>query len=409
MKHFVRTVGLILVLASLMLVQMIPVQSAPEEQFATPILVVNTSFLNVRTGPSANFSVLTTVVGGTELPVLGTAGDEVWYQVSTAVGIGWVNIEFTIPRGDFTNVPLVTVITQPTTQTTVIDVPSATAAGSVPAPTTTTVVGPSFVAAANQNVNAYQFPTLASQVVITLFGQNDDVFYPVVGDASDGTTLFVALDIPGVGVGWVEGTKLDIVQTSAGTIVQAPAPVAPSSAPGPVLEQGGGPSGEVVVAPSAIFSANVAVVNTSFLNVRSGPGAQFTQIFTARGGSQYNVAGISSDGVWFLVQGPFGQGWVNNQFVLFRGTIETVPIIRNAGGTVATPIALIGSSVQLYAGPGVNFGLLGSVAGPVEAAIVARDSDFEWVQINTSAGFGWVLAEQIAIRGDAGLIPVVAG
>jgi uncharacterized protein YgiM (DUF1202 family) len=404
MKFFVRTIGLILILTCLMMVQTTPTQAAPDEQvFGSPILVVNTSFLNVRTGPSANFSVLTTVVGGTELPVLGTAGDEVWYQVSTIAGVGWVNLTFTIPRGDFTNVPLVTVTTQPTTASVVVDVPSATVAGSVAAPTTTTTTV-SF-GAARVNVNAYQFPTFASNVVTTLFDQNSSVFYPIVGDASNGTTLFVALDIPGFGIGWVEANKLIIEQRDTTTVAATSSTI---TAPA-ISEQGGGPSGEIVVAPEAIFTANVAVVNTSFLNVRSGPGAQFTAIFTARGGSQYNVAGISSDGVWFLVQGPFGQGWVNNQFVLFRGVIETVPIIRNAGGTIATPVVVIGNAVQLYAGPGVNFGLLGSVAGPVEAEIVARDADFEWIQINTSAGFGWVLASQVTLRGDSGLIPIVAG
>ena len=72
--------------------------------FAQPKLVVNTSFLNVRTGPGVSYPILATVVGGSELPVLGAAGDDVWYQVSTEVGAGWVNITFTLPRGDFTNV-----------------------------------------------------------------------------------------------------------------------------------------------------------------------------------------------------------------------------------------------------------------------------------------------------------------
>ena len=76
--------------------------------FERPILVVNTSFLNVRSGPGVEYGVLVTVVGGTELPVLGVAADQVWYQVATDGGPGWVNIEFTLPRGDFSNVPLVT-------------------------------------------------------------------------------------------------------------------------------------------------------------------------------------------------------------------------------------------------------------------------------------------------------------
>src|SRR5689334_20997769 len=70
-------------------------------QFVTPLMIVNSSFLNIRTGPGVQYNVLITVVGGTDLPVLGRANDGVWFQVSTVVGVGWVNSEFVIPRGDF--------------------------------------------------------------------------------------------------------------------------------------------------------------------------------------------------------------------------------------------------------------------------------------------------------------------
>src|SRR3954468_1531562 len=68
-----------------------------QAQFVSPKLIVNTSFLNVRTGPGVQFSVLLTVVGGTELPVIGRAKDNVWYQVSTVIGVGWVNIQYAAP------------------------------------------------------------------------------------------------------------------------------------------------------------------------------------------------------------------------------------------------------------------------------------------------------------------------
>src|SRR5690606_26573460 len=76
-------------------------------QFTAQIMVVNSSFLNVRTGPGVKYEVLLTVVGGTQLPVLGVASDRVWYQVSTVIGVGWINAEFVIPRGDFSNVPII--------------------------------------------------------------------------------------------------------------------------------------------------------------------------------------------------------------------------------------------------------------------------------------------------------------
>jgi len=503
MKTLARIAGISLIIMSVLAVLAIPATAAPDQQiFEPPIVVVNTSFLNVRSGPGANFAPLTTVVGGTELPVLGTAGDEVWYQVSTAAGVGWVNIEFVLPRGDFTNVPLVSVSAPPNV-TTIIELPATTttagATTTVPTTTTTTstVAAPNQIivrAAANQNTNVYAEPSTSSAALTTLYVDDNDTDYPVVGTASNNFIEFVAVDIPGIGVGYIEGTKAEVrlarttqrdvveittgtaaltagpggggsaglpvltegeegyllnispdgqfvqiqiidgtigwvpfnvVRTRTGTTTDenpivvtaagtAPAPTTTTTTTGTAgvivdntLGQGGGGTGAVIAPP--VQAANVAVVNTSFLNIRSGPGAQYTQVFTARGGNQFDVVGIASDGVWFLVQGPFGQGWVNNEFVIFRGSIESVPIIRNASGTISTPVAVIGSSVQLYAAPGTNFGLLGSVPGPVEAPIVARTQDFEWVQINTAAGFGWVLASQITIRGDSTLIPIVAG
>jgi len=81
--------------------------SAAQQSFAVPRLVVNTSFLNVRSGDGPQYSVLGVVVGGTELPALGKNGSGSWFLVASPFGAGWVDISFTIPRGDFTNVPTI--------------------------------------------------------------------------------------------------------------------------------------------------------------------------------------------------------------------------------------------------------------------------------------------------------------
>lgn len=467
--------------------------------FEPPILIVNTSFLNIRTGPSAQFSVLTTVVGGTELPVLGTVGDGVWYQISTANGVGWVNIEYTIARGDFSNVPRVEVTTQPT-QTVVVElpetnnnvqvVPQAAPSGTTASDSTAGTVGGAneiiFRAVPNQSIAVYE--TIAQQSALTtLYSDDRNKDYAIVGQYSMEGMSLLQLDVPSVGQGWVDATKVDlrlartterdVMVVTAEVVAMTSAPNAGNNGLLPVvttgregyltgissdgnfikiqlgtgeegwvpfstvqqrrdtttdleplnvassmtmqsqsqpdvdmtLGQGGGVEEPkpVVSSPSLQTNAGVVIINTSFLNIRSGPGAQYTSVFTARGGSEMTVLGVASDGVWFLVQGPFGQGWVNNEFVIYRGNIENVPIIRNASGTLSTPIAVIGSSAQLYAAPGTNFGLLGAVAGPVEAPVVARTADFEWVQINTSVGFGWVQSTSVTIRGDVNLIPII--
>lgn len=194
----------------------------PEQrpQLATPILVVNTSFLNVRSGPGSQYTIIATVSGGTELPVLGTNGDNSWYLVLTTAGAGWVDVDYTIARGDFRYVPLVEV-----------------AAPATPAPQ---------------------------------------------------TAVTIALPLTGQGGGLV------------------PAPAVARTVP-----------------------AARVVVNTSYLNIRSGPGGQYSIITVASGGTELKAIGVTGDGIWFLVEGNFGRGWVNQPFVVFRGDYSAVPIIEN--------------------------------------------------------------------------------
>jgi uncharacterized protein YraI len=102
------------------------------------------------------------------------------------------------------------------------------------------------------------------------------------------------------------------------------------------------------------------VVNTGNLNIRSGPGAQYSVVITVPGGTELPVIGMAEDRVWYLVQGAFGRGWVNQEFTLFRGSINVVPIIHDFTATLAAPVAIVaGSAVTLYAAPGTNFGVIG--------------------------------------------------
>ncbi len=471
--------------------------AAPVEQqvqFAVPIMVVNASFLNVRTGPGVQYSVLITVVGGTELPVLGRAHDNVWFQVSTVVGVGWVNAEFVIPRGDFANVPYVdfnfaeavaaapgaAVIGLPDGQGGGGGAPApAAAAGGIPFVAGTTADGKPIVVSPNERfralinveaVNLREQPSDSATALTTLF-RNDSFDYPIVGTARDSRNVdWLALVAPEVGTGWVEAPKLTLRLSGAyGTVMVVVAEtVGMGDTPGtgstrlPILvsgqegflvgmsrdggyvqlELGGGEVGWVPfnavqarsgsptdglkltpqqaaagdgqgggaaapVRPS--LAVPHVVVNTSFLNIRSGPGAQFMPVTTVAGGAEFSVIGRTPDGVWLLVQGPFGQGWVNQEFVVFRGVYDNVAVIpyASAAGLLATPTVVISAPTVLYVAPGTNFGAAGTLNGPAEVPIVARTADNTWVQVNTSLGFGWVLASQVLLRGDISMIPVV--
>lgn len=462
-------------------------------QFTTPIMIVNTSFLNIRTGPGVRYSVLITVVGGTELPVFGVANDNVWYQVSTVVGVGWVNSEFVLPRGDFTNVPVVPAppFSSFGTQTTAIEntptiivLPGADQGGGGTAPVSG---GGTLNAGVDANGNAIivsgtdeRFRAMINveavdlldapngSRIVTLF-RTENVDYPIVGSAKGENGIeWLAITTPN-GTGWVEAPKLRLrLSAACRTVLTVTATTLALGDTGYTLtagdeaflvnfgpdnhslliELGGGETGyvpfESVVTrtgtttdgldldcsaavpvpgqpgdgdqgggghiPSAPrLAGSRVIINTAFLNVRSGPSASYVPVATVPGGTELTVLGIASDRVWFLVEGVFGRGWVNEEFTIFRGVIDNVPVIQLSAvtGVLAAPEASISGTVTLYAAPGANFGAVGSITGPLELPIVARNADFTWVQVNSSIGYGWALASQVVVKGDTGLIPIV--
>lgn len=217
MKAWLVKFALLGMVMALLVGGLLPAQtaSAQQRQLAMPVLVVNTGNLNVRSGPGPQFTILAVAAGGTTLPVLGTNNDNTWYLVATGVGAGWVDVSFTLARGDFSFVPLIT----------------------VPAPVATPV------------------------------------------------TIPQTIQLPGA-----------------------------TTLPVPVPQLG---------------SARV-IVNTGNLNVRSGPGPQFTVVAVVPGGTTLTPVGVTGDNLWYLVEGQFGRGWVSAEFTLFRGSFASVPVIENA-------------------------------------------------------------------------------
>jgi uncharacterized protein YraI len=168
--------------------------------------------------------------------------------------------------------------------------------------------------------------------------------------------------------------------------------------------------GNTAVGSSAQASTARVVINTGFLNLRSGPGAQYTVVTTLPGGTELPVIGRAPDGVWYLVSGTFGQAWLNVNFALFRGDGSNLPVIRDfSAASLAAPTATIITAVTLYAAPNTTLGVVGALSGPLDVDVVARTPDLTWVQLRTDIGFGWVLANQVEVRGDTTLIPVVGG
>lgn len=523
---------------------------SPEQQLTQPIVIVNTSYLNVRSGPGGVYSSIGVLPGGTELPVLGRNLDASWWQVQSDFGVGWVSAEYVIPRGDFRAVPVVEapgVVEQPRaavvgSAVTVYLAPSATAsmlgmalvgselpitgqtgdgawwqvstnvgsgwvmqdqvalrgnAATVPVVTYEAgVEAPAIIPAAPAAADTGDMtqpqatgnPVLLAYLEYTQIKDTPSFEGSGIGELEQGErvevlgfsegetfaliqyddfrTGWVRVDDvaisdptdprtqvffagPGIldlkesatlasrtvtqissgerlsvvdanadaswylvehfrGTGWIQATSVMLI-TSGSPTAQAPAAggaVVQPPADGVVIQ----PAGEPVVAAAEPLPARTyVIVNTSFLNIRSGPGANYTTLVTVNGGTELDVNARTPDGIWLQVNTDLGAGWVNSEYVIFRGDYGNIGVITyaDAVGVLTQPVAVVSAPINVYLGPGVETGLLGTAPAGLELPVIGRTADGGWFQVSTQSGAGWVLASTVTFRGDAALVPIV--
>jgi len=456
------------------------VSAEPSQQvgFSSPTLVVNTSFLNVRTGPGVQYGVLITVVGGTELPVLAVASDGVWYQVATDAGPGWVNVEFTLPRGTFTNVPVASAETTTPTNTS-----AGQGGGSVQnaAPIAISEFPLQGIVLLGSDLRSE--PSDSAPNVRSALPADPNTVYPILNQTTVNQENWYFINVPGAGQGWVNKAEFRLLECGTNDVVVTSFPVTmifdgisddtpftvepgtegfargfqgpfllfeifgvatgliPSDAfenrngveslcgDAPIVNSApvdvsAGQGGGAVAQPQAV-TGNRAVVNVGNLNVRSGPGAEYSVLAVAPGGLELAVIGRAPDDVWLLVSGSFGQGWVNTELILFRGAYTTVPLIADAynqaapsagqgGGTVVQGQTVTGNrliinagNLNVRSGPSVGYSVITSLPGGTEVSVLGRATDGVWFFVAGNFGQGWVNVEFTLFRGDYGSVPVI--
>ena len=308
---------ILLLVTCLFLVSLFPLTALAQGSDAR--VMVNTYRLNVRTGPGVSHGIITSVPGGTELPVTMLSTDRKWYEVSGGFGMGWLHSAYAVPRGDFSTVAWA-------------GAPASIAGGAADAASS----------AARIVVNT------AYLNVRTGPGVGHSILTAVPG----GTELAVlAKDVGGVwyqvntsaGSGWVN-TRYTVGRGDFSAV--------------PTL---GGPVD--VEQPAVLAGAPHLVVNSYRLNVRSGPSARHDIITSVPGGTELAVLGIAPDRIWYEVTTAAGNGWVNSKFTVGRGDFSGVKRYEDAlSGD--TPRALVNTyRLNIRTGPGAGNSILTSVAG----------------------------------------------
>jgi heat shock protein HslJ/uncharacterized protein YraI len=159
------------------------------------------------------------------------------------------------------------------------------------------------------------------------------------------------------------------------------------------------------------------------INVRSGPGSQYSSYGVVSIGTSGEVIGISEDGEWWVVRvsieyAPDGRGWVKGEFVEVTNA-ENVPVIPTPPlGDIEfpppetdTPTATVLLSVNVRSGPSTDYPSYGIAPTGATAQVVGISEDGLWWVVIISAelapdGQGWVSADFVEVTGGAD-VPVI--
>jgi len=154
------------------------------------------------------------------------------------------------------------------------------------------------------------------------------------------------------------------------------------------------------------------------INVRSGPGSQYSSYGVVSIGTAGEVIGISEDGEWWVVRvsveyAPDGRGWVKSEFVEVTNA-DDVPVIPTPPlgdlefppPAAGSPTAIVLLPVNVRGGPSTDYPSYGIAPTGAAAQVIGISEDGLWwvVMISTDLapdGQGWVSADFMEVTGGA--------
>lgn len=306
----------------------------------SPVGLVTTGALNVRTGPDVGYQSVAVIYQGQYVDLVGRWASNSWVLIRLWNGTeGWVNSYYLQTSVPVANLP---VVGAPPPQPT-------------PVPPTT---GPlAVVNTGALNVRTGPAPTYPSQAVV-FSGQQ----LPLIG--RNATATWAKVQLPNGSQGWV---NVYYVQANV-AIGSLPIADAPAPEPGQALGR----------------------VLSGAVNVRSGPGVQYNSIAVLSSGTTVGLRGRNADATWIKVHLSNGaEGWINGSLLQTDVPVWTLAIVESpppANGAVVN----IGALNVRY-GPSIGYGAFAVVYRGQVVSMVGRSAYGTWAQVRIPSGaLGWV-------------------
>jgi uncharacterized protein YgiM (DUF1202 family) len=162
---------------------------------------------------------------------------------------------------------------------------------------------------------------------------------------------------------------------------------------------------------SLAYTSATAVVATGALNVRSGPGINFSRVAVIYQGHVVTLLGRNSGASWAQIRTGAGQtGWVNVSFIQAGVAISTLPVTDTqtpAPAAAATAIVATGA-LNVRSGPGIGYSIVTVVRQGESVGLLGRNAPASWAQVRPASGHtGWVNVSLIQPTVAIGTLPLV--
>jgi uncharacterized protein YgiM (DUF1202 family) len=154
--------------------------------------------------------------------------------------------------------------------------------------------------------------------------------------------------------------------------------------------------------------APTGIVNTGALNIRSGPGVNYSVITSVYRNTLLTLLARNADTSWLKVMTATGvQGWVNARYILTGYSLASLPVEGAAGGITATVVTY---ALNVRSGPGVTYSIVVAVPYGTVLQLLTRNADATWVKVALATGTqGWVSVPYISTTYPIINLPIEGG
>ena len=149
-----------------------------------------------------------------------------------------------------------------------------------------------------------------------------------------------------------------------------------------------------------------AIVTAATLNVRDLPDAdEGRRLLIINKDESYPVLGRTLDEQWLWLHVDGTNGWAHSNWLEVQPGLETVPFLNR--DAVLSNAIIVADYLNVRAGPSLEARILHVVSEGGVYAVIGRNADGSWAQLNVDGIAGWVSGAWINVLPDLEDVPVI--